>query len=45
MQPLIRKVVKGQDLTRHEAKEAFEGIMSGQAAEVEIAALVNLVRS
>ncbi|MBN1345756.1 MAG: anthranilate phosphoribosyltransferase [Phycisphaerae bacterium] len=40
MQALIRKVVKGQDLTRHEAREAFERIMSGQASEVEIAALL-----
>jgi anthranilate phosphoribosyltransferase len=40
MQPYLSEVVRGQDLSRKQAGEAFERIMSGQATEVEIAALL-----
>ncbi len=40
MQSLLAKVVKGQDLTSTEARQAFERIMSGQAGEAEIAGLL-----
>ncbi len=40
MQPLLAKVVKRQDLSAAEAREAFERIMSGQASEGQIAALL-----
>lgn len=40
MQPYLNNVVKGQDLSRREAGEAFERIMSGNASEAEIASLL-----
>ncbi len=40
MKTLLAKVVKGQDLTRDEARDAFDRIMSGQATEIEIASLL-----
>jgi len=40
MQALLGKLIKGRDLTAAEAREAFERIMSGQAGEIEIAALL-----
>lgn len=40
MQPYLGKIVRGLDLSVEEAREAFERIMSGQAGEVDIAALL-----
>lgn len=40
MQPYLSQVVKGQDLSRQETAEAFGRIMSGNAGEAEIAALL-----
>lgn len=40
MQPYLDKLVAGQDLTCREAREAFERIMSGQAGDTQIAALL-----
>jgi len=40
VQPYLDKLVAGQDLTCREAREAFERIMSGQAGDTQIAALL-----
>lgn len=40
----IRKVVEGQDLTREEAYQVMTSIMSGQATDAQLAALLTALR-
>ena len=42
---VLTKLIDGADLTREEARETMQSIMTGELAEVEIAALLTALRA